>query len=161
MSPAYILALAAIVIVLLVAYYAWVGLVNATGGGLKEWVDADFPEIKRTPKATWLTGFRYKQHGVETIAKLDVPICLEYDLVEHLDAAVPIRTLGRFSVVETFARSTSPLDGRDKFHEKDLVAYDFGMDLELLQGGQIAMHVVYNRISVTEIEPIIEDSACE
>lgn len=152
MSPTVILSLAAIVIVLLVAYYAWVGLINATSGGLQGWVDHDFPEIKHTPKATWLTGFRYKQHGLDVVAKLETPICLEY---EHADK------LGRFSVVDTFARSANSLDGKDQFHEKDLVAYDFGMDLEQLVGGQIAIRVVYNRISVTEIEPIIEDSACE
>lgn len=152
MSPIYYLSLAAGVIVLLVAYYAWVGLVNATGGGLKEWVDQDFPEIKHTPKATWLTGFRYKQHGLDIVAKLETPICLDYEHAEKL---------GRFSVVDTFARSANPLDGQDQFHEKDLVAYDFGMDLEQLVGGQIAVQVVYNRISITDIEPIIEDSACE
>lgn len=152
MSPALILTLAAIVIVLLVAYYAWVGLINATGGGLHEWVDADFPEVMHTPKATWLTGFKYRQHGLSVKAKLETPICLEYDQHEYL---------GRFSVVDTFARSASPLDGVDQNHEKDLVAYDFGMDLELMKGGQIAMRVVYNRISITDIEPVIKESACE
>ncbi|MNM41555.1 hypothetical protein D3C81_523720 [compost metagenome] len=152
MSPYVILSLAAAVIVLLVAYYAWVSLINVTGGGLKEWVDADFPEIKHTPKATWLTGFRYKQHGMDVVAKLETPICLEYEHTEKL---------GRFSVVDTFARAANPLDGKDQFHEKDLVAYDFGMDLEQLVGGKIAVQVVYNRISITEIEPIIEESACE
>jgi hypothetical protein len=152
LTAAPVLTLAAIVIVGIAAYYTWVGFISATGAGLKEWVDNDFPDIVHTPKPTWLTGFRYKRHGIDTVAKLETPICLEYDHAENL---------GRFSVVDTFARSANSLDGKDESHEKDLVAYDFGMDLEQLEGGQIALQVVYNRISITEIEPIIEDSACE
>jgi hypothetical protein len=151
-APAATLGLVALVIIGLIAYATWEWLINATGGGLKQWVDADFPEVVHTPKPTWLTGFRYKKHGIDVVAKLETPICLEYDHAEKL---------GRFSVVDTFARSASSLDGIDESHEKDLVAYDFGMDLEQLEGGQVALQVIYNRISVTEIEPIIEDSACE
>lgn len=141
-----------LVIIGLVAYYTWLGLVQLNSGSLKTWVDNDFPDVVHTPKPTWLTGFRYKQHGIDTVAKLDVPVFLDYDKEAKL---------GRFSIVDTFARATSVLDGTDKYHEKDLVSYDCGLDLELLTGGQVALTMVYNRMSVTEVEPIIEANACE
>ncbi|QBJ02875.1 hypothetical protein MZD04_gp349 [Pseudomonas phage Psa21] len=146
------LTLAAIVLVLFLAYRTWSSLIPAAAGGLNEWIDQDFPEIVHTPKPTWLTGFRYKRHGIDAIAKLDVPICLEYEQSGNL---------GRFSIVDSFARATVATDGNDRSHKKDLVAYNCGLDLVQYTGGQIAVSVVYNRICITEVEPIIEESACE
>lgn len=151
-EPSHVAGLVSLTIVGLAAYSSWVGLGGNQLGRLKEWVDQDFPEIRHTPKTTWLTGFRYNRHGIPQVAKLEVPVFLDYDIESRL---------GRFSAVDTFARSTNVLDGEQTTHDKDLVQYDFGLDLELQPGGRVAVTEIFKRISITEIEPIIEDSACE
>ncbi|WDS62094.1 hypothetical protein [Pseudomonas phage D6] len=142
-TPSVTLSAVCVVIICLVAYYTWVWLINAQGGGLKEWVDNDFPEITHTPKRTWFTGFRFKRHGEEAIAMLDQPVFLEYE-----DAGF----LGKFGAVDSFAWNIK---------DKEQTAYDFGVEIELLVGGQLAVTEKFKKISITEIEPIIEDSACE
>lgn len=151
-EPSTGLGIVSLVIVGLAAYYTWTGLGGNQLGRLKEWVEHDFPEIRHTPKTTWLTGFRYNRHGIPQVAKLETPVFLDYDAETRL---------GRFSAVDTFARSTNVLDGEQATHDKDLVQYDFGLDLELQLGGRVAVTEIFKRISITEIEPIIEDSACE
>ncbi len=147
-DPNVSLVTAGAVILGLGAYYTYTGVAF---GSLREWVDKDFPELTHTPKATWLTGFRYHRHGEEKIARLEKPVCLDY-----LDE----QTLGRFSVVGDFA-SENNLPGSPNTHDKDLVSYDFGVHLLQLPGGQLSMQEEYKRISITAIEPIIEDGACE
>lgn len=130
---------ALVVVVLLTAYYSF--LYAGRSGGTAQWVDEDFPEIVHTPKPTWLTGFRFKRHGFDAIAMLETPICLEYEAEGFM---------GTFGVAEEFAWNVK---------DKEQTAYDFGVDLELLAGGQIAVTEKFKRISIIEIEPIIEDNA--
>lgn len=148
-SPETALGGAALLIIGLCGVAAWSGLGYATGN-LRGWVDKDFPEIEHTAKPTWLTGFRYLRHGVEHVAVLDKPLFLEYSANQHL---------GRYVGADTFARATKSTSQHPTQFDKDLVSYDFGIDLELLQGGQVALTEVYKRISITDIEPIIEEHA--
>lgn len=110
-------------------------------GGVREWVDRDFPEIVHTPKPTWLTGFRYKCHGIDAEAKLETPVFLDYAEAGHL---------GTFRAKDNVAWNAK---------DKEQTAYDFGMVLDQLVGGQVAMTVISKRLSIIEIEPIIEDNA--
>jgi len=142
-SPTVTVTAVCIVIVALVAYYTWVYLINIQGGGLKEWVDNDFPEVVHTPKRTWFTGFRFKRHGVDAIAMLEQPLFLEYDESGRL---------GAFGAADQHAWN---------IRDKEQCAYDFGVEIEQLVGGQLAITEKFKKISITEIEPIIEDSACE
>uniref|UniRef100_A0AB39CCG2 Uncharacterized protein n=1 Tax=Pseudomonas phage RVTF4 TaxID=3236931 RepID=A0AB39CCG2_9VIRU len=130
--------LAVIVVVLLVIYYS---LQYSSHGSVREWADKDFPEIKHTPKPTWLTGFRFKRHGIETTALLETPIYLEYETEGRL---------GMFGVADNHAWNVK---------DKEQTSYDFGVDLDLLAGGQVAVTEKFKKISITEIEPIIEDNA--
>lgn len=126
-----------IVIGLLLAYHTVLG---STSAGVREWVDEDFPEIVHTPKPTWLTGFRFKRHGFEAEARLDTPILLDYEAEGFL---------GTFGVADNHAWNVK---------DKEQTAYDFGVDIELLAGGQVAVTEKFKRISIIEIEPIIEDN---
>lgn len=148
LSPIAAVSCAAIVGVAIVAYYYVTGFPY---GGLRAWIDSDFPEIVHTPKTTWLTGFMYKHHGVDKFAQLNLPICLEYTEASNL---------GKFNVVDRFALSTDAKDVNGS-HDKDLVNYDFGVTLELHHGGKVAVQELYKRISITEITPVIKDTACE
>lgn len=130
--------LALIVIALLLLYHT---VMDATQGNVREWADKDFPEIVHTPRPTWLTGFRFKRHGIEAEAYLETPLCLDYEAKGYL---------GLFGVADGHAWVA---------RDKEQTAYDFGVDLELLEGGQVAVTEKFKKISFTEIEPIIEDNA--
>lgn len=136
----------------LVAYYGWMWTNTLHTGSVGEWVDKDFPEIVHTPKPTWLVGFYYKKHGIQCYAKLDIPVFIDYDKAEHL---------GRFSVTGAIAEGGGGLYTKAQKAGKDLVTYDFEMQLEQLTGGKLAIETMYKQISITEIEPAIEENACE
>jgi len=132
------LLLAAIALVGLAAYHYVLGNPPVKR---RELFDKEQPYIRHTPRPTWFSGFRYKQHGIEKEALLDTPIYLDYEAEQFL---------GQFKGIDgTSWHST----------DKELTAYDFSVYLQLLPGGRLEQEELSRQISIIDLEPIITVSA--
>lgn len=91
--------------------------------------------------AMFLTGFRYMRHGVEAVAHLKERVWIP----RHSDDSM----LGRFSIT-----SFADVYGQDAKTLGTSIPYCFQVVVNLVAPGEVALDVIYRRISITNIEPI-------
>lgn len=140
-----------IVVLVFIAMGLYYTYATTAYGKLQDWIDKDLPAPVPEVKTKWLLGFTYNRHGEAKFALLDPPVCLD-----HLTGS----KVGRFVVAGSFAGDSSHEEQAGRYG-KDLVSYDFAINLTRAECGDIGMSEEYRRISITNIHPLIEDSACE
>lgn len=140
-----LLAFAVPTLMLTTKYFAWLAKANPV------FPDPEVPGLVHEPKGTWLTGFSFDIHGIPHTSKLHCPVYLDYDTAQYL---------GKFGVSKDITMGPRPVELDGVPFEKDLVKYEFGVIIYQRVGGVLDIETEYNRISVTNIAPIIEEKAC-